>query len=296
MNHDSDIKSWSDLPIDIQSVIMEHLYFDDQIRFRAVCKSWRCNTYAIKSADQLPWLFAYDYNQDDKVSGFCYLYNPSNKTKYEIKKKLPFGSRFHDSKYGWILISKVDKNVHCYPAPRLLFVFYNPFTDETIKLPVPEHPLDIHDSRLIFSGNPTSKKCVIFGHGISMELYTCRPGDTRWTRHYCLKYFGRDILSLACVDGVLYCAYSASRFGGEKIWLSSFKIIAKQQKIVFDPIDVLSFAIPSRAIYHCKLIESDGNLLLTYPEDDDDSCVVFRVDFSEKKLVEFGKFGEENVV
>ncbi|KAJ0014461.1 hypothetical protein Pint_19922 [Pistacia integerrima] len=167
MSHDSAIKSWSDLPVDIQSVIMEHLYFDDQIRFQAVCKSWRWNTYAIKSADQLPWIFAYKYKQDD--SGFCYLYNPSNKKKYEIKKKLPFGSRFHDSKYGWILISKPEENVSFHLACNLLY-FYNPFTDETIKLSVLEdphieqHPLYIDSSQVIFSGNPTSNECVIFLH------------------------------------------------------------------------------------------------------------------------------------
>ncbi|KAJ0079718.1 hypothetical protein Patl1_22712 [Pistacia atlantica] len=215
MSHDSAIKSWSDLPVDIQSVIMEHLYFDDQIRFQAVCKSWRWNTYAIKSADQLPWIFAYKYKQDD--SGFCYLYNPSNKKKYEIKKKLPFGSRFHDSKYGWILISKPEENVSFHLACNLLY-FYNPFTDETIKLSVLEdphieqHPLHIDSSQVTFSGNPTSNECVIFLHVangwglIRKIIYTCRPGDTRWTSHYCLEDFGRDILSLACVNGVLYCA------------------------------------------------------------------------------------------
>ncbi|XP_031247921.1 F-box/kelch-repeat protein At1g57790-like [Pistacia vera] len=290
--------SWSDLPVDIQSVIMEHLYFDDQIRFRTVCKSWRWNTYAIKSADQLPWIFAYKYKQDD--SGFCYLYNPSNKKKYEIKKKLPFGSRFHDSKYGWILISKPEENVSFHLACNLLY-FYNPFTDETIKLSVLEdphieqHPLYIDSSQVIFSGNPTSNECVIFLHVangwglIRKIIYTCRPGDTRWTSHYCLEDFGRDILSLACVDGVLYCA-TVSRDGiseDKNFSLCSFQIIVKEQKIILDPVDVLSFAIPPwKMLYHCRLIESDGNVLLTYNYEYDESCVVFRVDFSEKKLVE----------
>ncbi|KAJ0015055.1 hypothetical protein Pint_19988 [Pistacia integerrima] len=60
MSNGSAIKSWSDLLVDILSVIMEHLYFNDQICFLAICKSWRWNTYTIKSTNQLPWIFAYE--------------------------------------------------------------------------------------------------------------------------------------------------------------------------------------------------------------------------------------------
>ncbi|XP_031276492.1 F-box/kelch-repeat protein At1g57790-like [Pistacia vera] len=201
---------------------MEHLYFNDQIRFQAICKSWRWNIHAIKSGDQLPWIFAHKYNQHDKVIGTCYLYNPSNKTKHEIKKKLPFASRFEVTNYGWILISKLEENVRWYRPGSLLFFFYNPFTDETIKLSALETHLYIESHRVILSGNPTSRECVIFvvlrdqcWEGWEcMKIYTCRPRDTRGTLHYCLKDFRRDILNL---DGVLYCASISSIFGGEKI-------------------------------------------------------------------------------
>ncbi|KAK9218825.1 hypothetical protein WN943_007463 [Citrus x changshan-huyou] len=53
--------SWSRLPEDIIFSIMNRLGYVGQLRFRAVCKSWRqANIRGIKSADTLPWKMAVD--------------------------------------------------------------------------------------------------------------------------------------------------------------------------------------------------------------------------------------------
>ncbi|KAJ0079146.1 hypothetical protein Patl1_22778 [Pistacia atlantica] len=102
----------------------------------------------------------YEYNQHDKVSDFCYLYNPSNKTKHEIKKKLPFASRFEVTKL-WLDSYIQTREYPLVSSRSLLFFFYNPFTDETIKLSALETHLYIESRQVIFSGNPTSRECDI---------------------------------------------------------------------------------------------------------------------------------------
>lgn len=63
--------SWSDLPRDVIDFIVNSLWCVDQIRFRAVCRSWQAANI-VKYADKLPWKMGWN-------AGSCRLYDPSHK-------------------------------------------------------------------------------------------------------------------------------------------------------------------------------------------------------------------------
>ncbi|KAH9688455.1 F-box/kelch-repeat protein [Citrus sinensis] len=94
--------SWSRLPEDIIFSIMNRLGYVGQLRFRAVCKSWRqANIRGIKSADTLPWKMA-----------------------------------VLASKYGWVLFAKRENDEEEYPYMTNAALFlYTPFTNRIIHLP-----------------------------------------------------------------------------------------------------------------------------------------------------------------
>ncbi|KAK3200546.1 hypothetical protein Dsin_023961 [Dipteronia sinensis] len=85
------MSNWSDLPIETLNLIVEHLYYIDQIRVRAVCKSWRSNIYNNgKYADKLPWILA-GYKSSINIirSNPIYLYEPSQQRRYKVETKIP---------------------------------------------------------------------------------------------------------------------------------------------------------------------------------------------------------------
>ncbi|KAL5768321.1 hypothetical protein ACOSQ2_015104 [Xanthoceras sorbifolium] len=97
------MSNWSDLPVHILNLIAERLYYIDQIRFRAVCKSWRSNIYDdIKFADKLPWIMGYSGTKKIQRSLF-YLYEPSQKRRYRLKNKILLGAELRASLHEWKL-------------------------------------------------------------------------------------------------------------------------------------------------------------------------------------------------
>lgn len=95
--------SWSRLPEDIIFSIMNRLGDVGQLRFRAVCKSWRqANIRGIKSADALPRKMAVD------PRSCCFMI-------LLTIKKFTVDSKVLASKYGWVLFAKRENDEEEYP-------------------------------------------------------------------------------------------------------------------------------------------------------------------------------------
>ncbi|TXG65844.1 hypothetical protein EZV62_007119 [Acer yangbiense] len=236
----------------------ERLYYTDQIRFRAVCKNWRSNIYDnIKFADKLPWIMGYKAtNKEILSSSIFFLYEPSLKRRYRLKKRILIGAELRASKYG---------------------------CGEIIKLPTElEHMENINQAT--FSAAPTSSDCVIFVIFLSNNradlnsVFTSRLRDTTW-RGFCFHgYYGQLIYNMAYANGVFYCAFHV----GTGIMGAYNPALLEWKTHPYPPI----FQRPYDQ-YHIFLIESpeDGNLLLYCG-----SNCVFRFDQSQLKWFRVGNF------
>ncbi|KAL5837863.1 hypothetical protein ACOSQ3_015032 [Xanthoceras sorbifolium] len=273
------MSNWADLPIHILNLIAERLYYIDQIRFRAVCKSWRSNIYDdIKFADKLPWIMGYSGTKKIQRSLF-YLYEPSQKRRYRLKNKILLGAELRASKFGWLLLSKkLTKSYTCSSSfSSSFFFFYSPFTGEIIQLP--ELQMEAIN-RATFSTAPTSSDCVIFvinlcyrANKFCVNTFSLR--DTTWSSHWFNDYHGHGslIYNVAYAKGVFYCAFHAfDMMGAYNPALHEWKLHP------YPPV----FKRPYQ--YYLSLIESpdDGNLiLLSYNYNDPEW--VFRFDQSQAK-------------
>ncbi|KAK1583181.1 hypothetical protein Q3G72_021623 [Acer saccharum] len=137
---------WSNLPVYMLISILERLRYADQIRFRAVCKGWRSDTYGVKCENKLPRLMTWNWRpieedrsfvslqkeEDGSITTWCNLYNPIQKHKTIVESTqaaIFFGSLFCDAKDGWVLSSKIeDLNT----GKTTSFFFYNSFTEKKL--------------------------------------------------------------------------------------------------------------------------------------------------------------------
>ncbi|KAJ4719513.1 F-box family protein [Melia azedarach] len=289
------VKSWSNLPENITSLIMDHLYYPDQIRFRAVCKSWRSdNVFAIKSADTLPWVFAYrKYNNDPKkedvyciYSSSFFLYDPSGKRRYTIElPKVLVNARILYSKYGWILLSKSSIDFR-----RLAFFLYCPFTGKIIELPTLEKG-NPFDERLLMSASPNSSttECIIFSVRSRIRknilcISICRPGDKTWTSHEFLCSFGK-IHGVACWKGLLCCMFSEQLF--------VFNPETKTMKTYPHSINLPAVTVEEVTANRLIESESDEKLLMIYFDRDCHCIRVFYLDSSQMNWFELENLADK---
>lgn len=245
--------SWSRLPDDLICLIMNRLYFVDLIRFRAVCKSWRKVSIEgiVKPADIFPWMMAFD-------SDSCHLYDPSHKQKYTVNEPSPgifINPVVLASKYGWILFAKTRQEDFVLTKAKLFL--YTPFGNQMIQLPKFKI---MHHDKATFTASLDSPNCQIFiayQWAKKFIIYTCRPGDKRWTKlikfsfdEFSVEEF-RQIYNLEYADGVLYCSYQQTA-------MAAFNIALKVLK---------KFPYPCKGIdngFSDYLIETGGTLLLCH--------------------------------
>ncbi|XP_038717030.1 putative F-box protein At2g33200 isoform X2 [Tripterygium wilfordii] len=169
-------RDWSDLHGDILRLIKEKLCLIDQLRFRAVCRSWRSVPY-VKSADKLPWILGLRKAFGCKFLAY-YLYDPFNRIEYVLGHQL---ARSHNvevyaSKHGWLFLGDHESKLFLYHA----------FTKKTIHLPTLKLASTFFRSTGTFSTIPTSSDCVFYvldsgwNQTDSIMLYTYRNGDLTW--------------------------------------------------------------------------------------------------------------------
>lgn len=193
--------SWSDLPIDILRIIVQHLHYSDIIHFSAICRTWREVTRikGIKYIDKVPWLFGYEESSPSHAS--FDLYDPYHKQHHTIDNppSILVSAKILASKHGWILFFKEEDSS---------IFFYSPFNNKIIELP----PLIIgsQDKGIFSSTSPVSSRCVVFVVSTTSNyicINTCSPRDTTWTKH-CYNGAYSDLHGVTYMKGVLYCAFS----------------------------------------------------------------------------------------
>ncbi|XP_028066144.1 F-box/kelch-repeat protein At1g57790-like [Camellia sinensis] len=151
---DDIMRDWTNLPSELLSLILSHLFLYDIKRFRNVCKTWQSVTsqQVEPSPIHCPiahshWLMFF--------SGYkmpLNFYNPLYEDIYQMAIPLELsGAVLRFSNNGWLLMSRGE-----YPM-----FFFNPFTNAKIDLPdLPEY---YYFDTISFSSVPTSSDCTVFG-------------------------------------------------------------------------------------------------------------------------------------
>ncbi|KAL5702525.1 hypothetical protein ACHQM5_027736 [Ranunculus cassubicifolius] len=171
------------LPTEILGMVFQSLFLDDSMRFRLACKAFMSMIPPLRSflqpqtlpdSQHLPWLISLPRNKEE----ICHFYHPIYTDAYNMNFPQLAGAVVRDAKSGWLLMS-VGKDS---------YFFFNPFTEETIKLPDYKF---CHFTNVSFSSPPTSADCVVFGHlfcwqgFVLMSFY--RKSNNRWSSCFLTK-------------------------------------------------------------------------------------------------------------
>ncbi|KAK2640435.1 hypothetical protein Ddye_028230 [Dipteronia dyeriana] len=268
---------WCNLLGNILISIIEHLYYIHQIYFLVVCKDWLSKIYGlVKHSYNFPWILAASIENTltrefVSNSNQCYLHDPIHKQKSTIENQILDGAHIHDSKFGWLLLSKNIKSTY-------FFSFYSRFTNKVIKLPALNIEISagkiFTDAMATFSTAPTSWDCVIWvvsteppkkdPLGFKPEYFeefcmsTCSPGGGKTWNNVFLGTNGYKYNTLnsriAHVDRVVY--FTFDDIDSIQVVMGAFKPGLREWK-----------AYPClRAYFMEYLIESedDENLLTFY--------------------------------
>ncbi|KAL6139263.1 hypothetical protein ACLB2K_064540 [Fragaria x ananassa] len=159
--------SWSVLPTDLLSLVLNLVTFYDLVRLTAVCKNWLQLVLddLRRRHRNLPWIISLDDGKLRKLD----LIDPWLNQSYSLFKtirrggleELLLGTRVDASKYGLLLMSKQKVMESGGSNTLVSFLFYNPFRNEIIELLPLDLNTDRHDSKAMFSTTPTSPDCVI---------------------------------------------------------------------------------------------------------------------------------------
>ncbi|KAK8342492.1 hypothetical protein V6Z11_A08G245200 [Gossypium hirsutum] len=147
------VVQWCNLPGDVLTIVLSHLFGKDYANLLAVCRSWRSAPPPLRSisnpsASPYPSLFHFSGNNSK-----CKFYDPFYNDTYvaQIPDEL-IDARIFFSNYGWLLMCQDTR----------LF-FFHPFTNQRIDLPnIQRHTLEEY-GRMCFSTPPTSPNCMVFG-------------------------------------------------------------------------------------------------------------------------------------
>lgn len=170
-------KTWSDLPQDIQGLVLERLTYVDQIRFRAVCKNWLVPKDPVKCSDWIPWMVSLK-NYPSELE----LFDPNSQNSYTVtnpKEKfhgyIEPGERtiIYASKFGWLLLGREHS----------LLWLHNPFTNETLFLPI---LISSTFLKATFTTDPKSPGCeiLVFSRASNAPRRYCYNGLTYINRYH----------------------------------------------------------------------------------------------------------------
>ncbi|GLT30301.1 hypothetical protein SLA2020_051060 [Shorea laevis] len=265
-------RCWSNLQVDILSMIKSHLFGADRIWFHAVCKAWN------SVPSQVRWLPS-PARQPSEVTRFptlmfsgrntsvCKFFNPLlNKTHSIIFPELA-NAQIRFSKGGWLLVTQGNSKIF----------FFNPFTKEKINLP--DLPVQEHKfTEISFSSLPTAPDCIVLAISIlclnEVKFSCIRRGESCW------KTFEE------CSDTNVYmpCYSNPVFFDGAFHCLSE----KRGSLSIFDPTNDEDFWIElkelekpiRKPVDQCYLTECDGELMALYEGHLGRTIDVFKLDKS----------------
>ncbi|KAF5189931.1 F-box family protein [Thalictrum thalictroides] len=286
---------WEDLPIDLVQLISSSLSLGDCIRFRLICKTWisitsplRSNPPLIQSNSEsqpLPWLMSIPVTN----KGACSFYHPIYSDTYTMDIPEIAGALIHDSKYGWLLLSR----------EKTFLFFFNPLTMENIKLPDNEEWHLLYG--VSFSSPPTSSDCVVFGitqyheKFVEMLIYSKNDEDSWYDFRVDTKvpyeFMASDCNPLFC-DGVFYCLSKDGKLGcfnpmesedDDLIW----KVLPVPPVFCFSKL--MDFTTDIRGF----IGEYDGEIISVFVGVDGKQIEVYKLDRSELKWVKLDNLGDK---
>ncbi|TYI70878.1 hypothetical protein E1A91_D08G254000v1, partial [Gossypium mustelinum] len=174
------VGQWSNLPDDVLTIVLSHLFGKDYVNLPSVCRSWRSAPPPLRSVPNsstspYPSLFHFSGN-----NSMCKFYDPFYNGTYvaQIPDEL-IDARIFFSNYGWLLMCQDTQ----------LF-FLHPFANQRIDLPsIERHDLEEY-GRMCFSTPPTSPNCMVFGIlddcPIISDVTIIHRGESSWT-NICYK-------------------------------------------------------------------------------------------------------------
>ncbi|TYG58950.1 hypothetical protein ES288_D08G262900v1, partial [Gossypium darwinii] len=138
------VGQWSNLPDDVLTIVLSHLFGKDYVNLLSVCRSWRSAPPPLRSVPNsstspYPSLFHFSGN-----NSMCKFYDPFYNGTYvaQIPDEL-IDARIFFSNYGWLLMCQDTQ----------LF-FLHPFANQRIDLPsIERHDLEEY-GRMCFSLHP----------------------------------------------------------------------------------------------------------------------------------------------
>ncbi|KAJ7976134.1 F-box/kelch-repeat protein [Quillaja saponaria] len=212
-----ELQTWSELPTELLELVLSRLTLEDNVRASVVCKKWNSVAISVRVVNQSPLLMYFP-----KSGNLYEIYDPSQRKMYSLELPELSGSRVCYTKDGWLLLYK--------PRSHRVF-FFNPFTQEVIKLPRFELTYQI----VAFSCAPTYPGCVLFTvkhvNPIVVAISTCYPGATEWTT---VNYRNRLPFVSSIWNKVVFCKglfYCLSLTG----WLGVFDPLERTWNVLAVP-------------------------------------------------------------
>ncbi|KAJ1689611.1 hypothetical protein LUZ63_013766 [Rhynchospora breviuscula] len=166
---------WSDLPLELVCLISQKIAdISDFVRFRVVCKRWRCAVLASDLSPQLPWIMhEYDKFQEGYYRRF-----------YSLLTRKTCTVNIPHSRDTLLRGSTNNYLLTCNWRTRQCSLF-NPLTKEELSLP-PTPPEIMFPSWVPSGPSPDPRSMyVVISHSLDFDLtplYFCRPGDHEWIK------------------------------------------------------------------------------------------------------------------
>lgn len=206
--------SWSSLPDELLSVIIQKLIDSDDILncavCAAVCSSWQSVVKDLyhQIRPNLPPLLLRNLNENCVNRQSCTFFNPKTKKFREIPLPEVKGRWVSCSSHGWLL------TVSCLDETQNMFLLH-PFTRSQVKLPPPPPGTQLqflNGLRVITSTSPLDPDCLVLASlYVSSKLAFCKPGDRNWTSIVHDQYIRFTNTSARFYDGRNCCKVKSGR-------------------------------------------------------------------------------------
>ena len=187
----------------------------------------------------------------------------------------PHQTSFYGTKFGWLLLTFTQ-------ASTTILRMYNPFTGETISLPLLRLSMKYTVEAFSISSAPSSSDCtcMVFANSSyrGFVVGTCRVSDKEWSKCEFSGNFDAG-MDLAYLKGAFYFVEREGR-------LANFNVAQRQWNVL---INILKFDHgPSRDVASTThMVESEGEVLLIrqYNEIGEVASFVSRLAFGKKAWV-----------